>query len=397
MPYGHEIILLEQLSWKIHAVIFLFPLFFILTYIFIAKLRFSYGAYLGVLWLIAIWMTTASSHEMREYFAKDEMYFSTTAFESIFTNRALWLLLNEFVGLFSNQPEDIIRHMRIMNLSFLIIIYLYAIHAIRTIPPLILAFIMSYFACVAALNLRDILVLYGTWMFLEKRALFGHSIRDQFATLKSARWPVALLFLLRPLQLTQLFLSGFKMIYLAGLMLVILAFLQTSFGTRHFYNYAYFYTNFEEVISEKANDKGFIGAKPTPTNIGFWTMRFVFAPTPASNAMRFVSDAGEYEYGRFDLGVRTISRFSLYSCYVAILYYLLRYPTITLKVLHHNNFILKFGLMFSLTYALFNFGASHERIKLTILILALLLVDRIRIALRKSKYQIDENHLSNSN
>lgn len=366
--------------------IFFIPLFFILTYIFFTKLRFSYGAYLGVLWLIAIWMMAASSHEMRGYFAKDEMFFATTEFESIFTNRALWLLLNEFVGLFSNQPEDIIRHMRIMNLSFLVIIYLYAIHAIRTIPPLILAFIMSYFACVAALNLRDILVLYCTLMFLEKRALFGQSIRDQFATLKSARWPVVLLFLLRPLQLTQLFLSGFKMMYLAVIMLVILAFLQTSFGTRHFYNYAYFYKNFEEIISEKANDKGFTGAKPTPTNIGYWTVRFVFAPTPASATMRFVSGADEYEYGRVDLGVRVISRFSLFSCYVAILYYLLRYPAITMKVLHNNSFILKFGLIFSLTYALFNFGASHERIKLTLLILALLLVDRVRIALRKSKY-----------
>ena len=49
-----------------------------------------------------------------------------------------------------------------------------------------------------------------------------------------------------------------------------------------------------------------------------------------------------------------------------------------MNTLRKNSFVIKFGFMFSIVYALFNLGASHERIKMTILILALFVVDRVR-------------------
>ncbi|GAA4226596.1 hypothetical protein GGQ68_004814 [Sagittula marina] len=358
------------------------PLGLILAWLLISKRQFPVEVYLGLLWLIAVWTACYTSHEVRGFFAKDELYFAEQEMVGLLSNRFLWLFINHVVGMFSLTTEQVVLNMRVFNLSVLILIYLYAVSTIRTLSPLLLAVMMSYFAAVAALNLRDPAILLGTWIFLNGRATLGHSIADQITALKAGRWGVVLVILLRPLQFAQLFISGFRLVYLAGILALALIVLQTSFGTRYFYNFAYFLNNFETVVAEKAEDKGLTSTQPTPRNIAFWTARFAFAPSPTSIAQRLLAADPNYSYGRVDLAARAINRVALYGCFLALLFYGVRYRQITLQVLRRNAFILKFALLFSLTYAIFNFGASHERIKLNVLILVLMLVDRIRIALR---------------
>lgn len=373
----------------------LFPFAIIATYLLATGRKFSLGAWLGLMWLVGLWMLVYTSHQMRGYFASDELYFATEPPGEVFSNRYLWLQLNRFVGLFSEQPEEIVVHMRVLNLSFLVVMYLYTVITIRTIPPFLLAIGMSYFASVAALNLRDILILLGTLMFLNTRVELGHSIRDQLTVLKRAPFACVLLILLRPLQFVQLFLSGFRLLYIGGIVLLLLTLLQTPLGSRYFYNLAYTFNNLETVVADRAENKGITGTRPTIDNITFWTARFVLAPSPISVTERLLSRDPNYAGGRVDLGVRVIHRFSLFSCYIAIFYYILRYRRTTIGVLKRNTFIIKFAFLFSLTYGIFNFGVSHERVKLTLLILVLILVDQIRLELRTQR-KARENNLSHS-
>lgn len=367
----------------------------IASYLLVTGRRYPLGAWLGLLWLVGLWLLVYTSHEIRGHLASDELYFATEPPGGLFSNRYLWLQINRFVSLFFDQPEEIVEHMRILNLSFLVIVYLYTVSTIRTIPPLLLAIGMSYFASVAALNLRDILILLGTLMFLNARVALGSSIRDQVTVLKRAPFACVLLILLRPLQFVQLFLSGFRLLYFGGTVLLLITLLQTPLGSQYFYSFAYTFNNFETVVAERAEDKGITGRKPTIENITFWTARFVLAPSPLSITERLLSRDPNYAAGRLDLGVRLIHRFSLFTLYIIILYYMIRYRRTTTDVLKRNNHIIKFGIIFSLTYGLFNFGLSHERVKLNLLILVLVLVDQLRLELRTQR-NARENNLSNS-
>jgi hypothetical protein len=351
----------------------------LIAYLIVARIKLRLEAYLGLLWLISIWGMTYVSHLATGFVASDEVYFSTQTVERIFSNRALWILLNQANALFT---DNVIQAMRVLNLFFLCLLYITAVRSFRALSPQLLAVCMSYYACIAALNLRDVALQVGMLMFLAARGNAGHGIRDQFRVLYKTKYTVAFLFLLRPFQVLLLFLSGFRLHILALCVLIGIAFLQSPVGTRYFYNMAFYTQNFSEAISEKAELKEVSDVRPSPLNVAYWMARFVFAPSPPSIAHRLMFEPETYPYGQVDLTFRVVNRFVLYGLMLAILLHVIEAPRLVLGVMRDNSYVLKFGFLFTLVYALFNFGASHERIKVTILLLAIFLLDRIRCARR---------------
>lgn len=339
------------------------------------NIRLSTAGWLGIFWLIAVWQITYFSHLNSGFVAKDEYFFATKEIKDHLSNRALWILLNQITGLFT---QEVINTMRVFNLGFVILLYIVCLRAFSTIHPFIIALAISYVSCVAALNLRDPGILLGVVLFLVKRGEVGANLADQFYAFWRCRWSIVLLCTLRPLQATLLVLAGLKLYMIAGVMVLSVVFLQSPLGSRYFFNFAYHTQNFSESISDKAESKGLSSTDPTPSNIAFWMSRFIFAPSPGSILRRFLFEPDGYSYGRVDLGVRVINRSALYCLFLAIIVYTLREPSIVLKTFRDNSFVFKFGLLFSFLYAVFNFGASHERIKMTLVVLALYMVDRIR-------------------
>ena len=333
------------------------------------------AAYLGLCWLAIIWLIAYFWHLNSGYVSKDEVFFATREIDGLFSNRTLWLLINQFTGLFT---DNIVETMRVLNFGFVVLIYIIAIRTFATLHPLFLAFALSYTSCVAALNFRDLAILLGVILFLEVRSRFGQSLTSLVRLVMKSRWLLLYLVLLRPLQAVLLLASGLRWYQLVGGMVLTLAFLQTPLGSKYFYNFAYYSMNFTAEVSEKADSKGLTSTEPSLKNIAYWTTRFVFAPSPMSVTKRVISADDSYSYGNFDLFVRVINRLSIYILFMGLGYYLWRAPKVVIDTLLKNSFVLKFGFMFSVVYALFNFGASHERIKMTILVLALFLVDRVR-------------------
>lgn len=334
--------------------------------------------WLGVAWLVTVWLLTFLDHRETGFVSPDEVYFATAKIESLLSNRVLWLATNKFVALTSN---DVIQTMRIFNVGFLILFYVVSTFAFRSFPPLLLAFAFSYASCVAALNIRDLAILFATVILIVALGRAGHKIDALLAMAWKRKLTILILFLLRPLMLLTLLASGLRIRLLAVGALSVIGFLQTDYGTRSFYNYAYYAQNFDQGIADRAEEKELERTEPTVANIAFWTARFVFAPTPWSTVDRLVGSPETYSYGKVDLSFRTLNRFVLYLAMLALLYYVARYPSHVWRVLQDNSFVLKFAALFSLTYALFNFGQSHERIKFVILLLFFFVLDRIRVAL----------------
>lgn len=339
------------------------------------QIRLSYTACFGILWLIFVWILTFTSHTITGFVSPDEVFFATEKIEKFFSNRTLWLFINRLTGLFT---DDIINVMRFLNLGFVILLYVTAVRFLKSLHPLVIALSLTYTGCIAALNLRDVAILFGLFLFIVKRGEHGHSVVDQFRAIINSRWVAGYLFLLRPLQVLLLFVSGLRLHLIIGVIFVAIAFLQTSIGERYFFNFSYYTQNFNEAISDRAEDKDLGPAKPTAKNVAFWTARFVFAPSPVSIVKRFAFDKNNYDYGTVDLGFRAVNRFVLYGLYCTILFYAIKSPHLVFSVMQKYSFVLKFGLLFSVLYALFNFGVSHERIKMNLVVLTLYLVDRIR-------------------
>ena len=333
------------------------------------------SAYLGLCWLAIVWVLAYFSGLSSGYVSPDEVFFATKSIDNFFSNRTLWLAINQLTGLFT---ENVIETMRVLNFGFVILIYITAVRTFITLHPLFLAFALSYASCVAAFNFRDLAILLGVILFLDHRTKYGHSLADQLRVAINSKWILSYLFLLRPIQAVLLWASGLRWYLLAGGMVLTIAFLQTQLGSTYFYNFSYYTQNFNEAVSDKAEDKGFKSTQPTPRNIAFCTARFILAPSPMSVAQRVASGGGTYSYGLFDLSVRFTSRLAIYLLFMALLYYALRVPRITFDTFRANSFALKFGMLFSVLYAVFNFGASHERIKMIILVLAIFMVDRVR-------------------
>ena len=315
------------------------------------------------------------SHLTSGFVAKDEIFFATNEIRDLLSNRILWLLLNQVVGFFT---ADLINSMRVLNLGFVILLYIVAVRGFLTFHPFIIALSLSYGSCVAALNLRDPAIFLGVVLFLLKRGECGDSLAEQLRALWKCRWSVLFLFTLRPLQALLLLLAGLRLYMMMGVIVVAVVFLQSPLGARYFYNLSYHTQNFSESVSDRAESKELSSTEPTPRNIALWTARFVFAPSPDAALGRLLFHAEGYEYGSVDLALRVFSRIALYSLFMAILLYALRAPGIVHKTFREHSFVLKFGLLYSLLYAVFNFGGSHERIKFTLVLLALYMVDRIR-------------------
>lgn len=332
-------------------------------------------AYLGLCWLATIWNLAYFSHLSSGYVSPDEVFFATTKIDNVFSNRTLWLAIDQLTGVFT---ENVIDTMRVLNFGFVLLIYITAVRTFITFHPLFLAFALSYVSCVAALNFRDPAILLGLILFLDRRSQYSHSLADQVRVAINNKWIIFYLIMLRPLQAVLLLASGLRWYLLAVGIVSTIAFLQTPLGNTYFYNFAYYTQNFNEAVSDRAEDKGFTSTQPTPHNIAFWTARFILAPSPISVVQRVASGGGTYSYGLFDLSVRFINRSAIYLLFMALLYYALHVPRITVDTFRANSFALKFGILFSVIYAVFNFGVSHERIKMTILLLAIFMVDRVR-------------------
>lgn len=340
------------------------------------------SALLGAMWLIALWVMTFGSHLANDFEQVDEIFFAETQASSIFANRSLWLMLNSITAL---TTDEVVNHMRVLNLVFLLILYGIAVRVFRTFRPLTLALMLSYFACVAALNLRDTLLFIPLLILLDRYDL-GQT-RNQGA-LKMARamgLPALLMFLLRPMQLGILYIATIRWHYAIPLFLVFITVLQTPIGERYLYNLSWHVSNFEQSVTDRGEDK-VADARPTLRNITEWSARFIFAPLPWTSLQRIFVDQ-TYEYGQVDLTVRAGHRLILYGLALYLFYHLLKRPRWTLGVLLRYSYVIKFILIFSVVYAIFNFGGSHERVKMNVFIALLFLVDRLRRTRRTSLKQ----------
>lgn len=347
-----------------------------------ARVKLPADALLGLVWLIGVWALTFASHYQTGFVSPDEIYFSTEKLDSLLQNRSLWLVINSATGLFT---DDIIFEMRIFNLGFVVLLYVLAVTRLRSIPPILIAICLSYAGCVAALNLRDVAILFVALHILTALGMSSSNIRDLIATTWREKSAVLFLFMLRPQMLILLLSSALRFRILVVIILGSVAFLQSGLGTKYFYNYAYYSQNFSTAIVERAEEKEYDRTEPNLVNIAYWTARFIFAPDPISSSRRLITEPETHPYGTFDLAIRTVSRFSLYTLLVLILHRAVTAPRRTWQVLSQHAFALKFGLLFSLLYALFNFGASHERVKMVVLVLLLYLFDKLRAAFRERK------------
>ncbi|QFI63991.1 hypothetical protein D0Y83_12470 [Qipengyuania flava] len=363
----------------------------IIGYVAAVRIRLSAEIAFGLVWLISVWLLTLLSHSETGFVSPDEIYFSTKGLDSLFANRSLWIAINTVVSLFT---DNIIGQMRILNLGFLILLYGAAVLKLRSIPPLLIAICLSYAACIAALNLRDVAILLATLHILAALGKTGSRVQDVILVTWKNKISVMFLFMLRPQMGLLLLASALRLRTLAVIIFGAFLFLQSSYGTQYFYNYAYYTQNFDTAIVERAEAKEYERTEPSLINIGFWSARFVLAPDPFSSARRLLTEPETHPYGRTDLAVRTLSRFALYILFFLIAYRAVQDPKSTWRVLSEHALALKFGLLFTLLYALFNFGASHERVKMVVLLLLLYLFDQLRLDRqnRKSTQRVDISH-----
>lgn len=332
-------------------------------------------AFIGGLWLFVIWMLTFASHIDRSYAQADELYYSLAQFNNLLQNRSLWLFFNYVVSL--TIDGDPIIYMRLLNLLFLLILYVISLNAFRTFSPITLALFLSYFACVAALNLRDILVFVSLLWYIHR---FGPScgrFTEQLGGARRTIFPAIVLFLLRPLQLAILYVSGFRVYYGAAIIAIGIVFLQTPIASKYFYNYAWHVQNLSESIEMRGEDKEGVDPEATLKNVVVWTVRFLAAPLPWSSVVRLFDDE-VYEYGIIDLSVRALHRFVFYGFGFYLLFLWVRDPVQTKQIVQRYSYLLKFCILFSVVYAIFNFGGSHERVKMNVFLCVMYLVDRIK-------------------
>lgn len=336
--------------------------------------RIPISAPLGALWLILIWFMTLSTHVMRGFVQDDELYFATNNEIEFLSNRFLWILLNKIVAI---STDDVVMHMRVLNLFFILAIYALSLRVFKSFSPIAISLLLSYISCIGTLNVRDPAIILGMLWFLHLRGAATGSLRDQGHALRRTFWPTLFVFMLRPFQIFLMHMSGFRWYYLAIITAIIIAFLQTPIGSAYFYRSAYYVQNFDSAIEYRAKQKDLTHAKPTPFNITYWTLRFAAAPTPWNSLFRVFTD-DTYEYGRFDLLIRAFHRNAYYALIFLLAYYFIKRPVLVRQTLRRYDYVIKFCVMFSIIYGLFNFGASHERIKFNLFLMVLFLVDRVR-------------------
>lgn len=344
--------------------------------------RISSSSVPGLAWLFLIWAATFLSHQQSGYYASDELYYASARVDSFFLTRSGWIFLN---GLISQFSSDTILWMRILNLGFLFLFFGSLVKSCKTIPPMLHAIFVSYVACIAALNLRDVAIYFFFSILLSKMQQAVNSVRGIGKIAYDNVWPFLCMLTLRPIQAMLVLLSVLRLHVIVLVVTAGLLFLQTDLGTRYFYNYAYFTQNFTEATQAKAERLMLSDGVPSLANVGFWTARFVFAPSPWSSLERLIVSPDSYEYGEVDLFIRTLSRASLYVLFIMILFRFAKSPKRAFEAIRSNSYLINFFMLFSLLYAVFNFGGSHERLKVNLLILTIFLLDRINQNLAANK------------
>lgn len=337
----------------------------------------------GLFWLTLIWFISFLVHFDSGFVASDEVFFSTESIDisEFKLNRSIWIAINMLVGV---GTEEVILHMRCLNLLTVLLLYIYCTKEMSTINPLFLALLMSYCSVVASLNLRDNLLLFGTLLLISRLRSLDISWKGVSGYDSTLGWSALLVLGLRPLQLAFAVATQFRIIVLVPVIILSVMFLQTSYGKRYFYNYSYYSTNFATAFSDKSENINLKDANPTATNISYWSARFLFAPDPYSSVQRvFVDD--DYVYGKFDLLVRAFHRVFYFSIMLWILFQCFRHRWLVVGLVRDNHSLLKFVVIYTFVYAVFNSGGSHERIKLMIYMILLLLLDYVKRELDGSR------------
>lgn len=352
-----------------------FLLFFL---IYLNKSLTSSSFFLGVFWLILVWLGSFLSYNLIEFTSSDEIYYSSASLTDNFPNRTFWIAINQVAAQFGG---DAIQNMRVINIFFLIFLYVLLVKHCYSISPFLLAILMTYFASIAALNLRDLAIIAITFLCFLTYS-WRTSLREFGKTVLSRPIALVVLFLLRPLQALMVVLSTFRFAVIIAIVSLGLVFLATNVGQRYFYNYSYFVQNFEDSVSERAERKGVSVDVLSLENYAFWSARFLLAPPPHSAFQRIFSD-DEYIYGKTDLVLRAIHRFLYYIVLLVMLSYLIRHSKLFLKVVRKNGHVVKFVTIYTVVYAIFNFGGSHERIKLMVFVLMIYLLHLLRCEYRE--------------
>jgi len=94
-----------------------------------------------------------------------------------------------------------------------------------------------------------------------------------------------------------------------------------------------------------------------------WCARFVLAPFPTSLLSRLTGGGDDYQFGGFDEIIRIYHRSVLYVLFASCFYYLIGHTKVFIGTVKKMGPIFVFLGVYVATYALFNFGGSHERIK----------------------------------
>lgn len=345
-----------------------------------ATKRFAWESAAGLFWLVLVWLLTFYSHLSRDFIQTDELFFITNEHLSFIGRHALWALLNFGVAATSEYP---VYEMRFLNLIVLMYFYSVAITCFNSFRPFTVAVILSYFACVAALNLRDPLIFLALLLLLRNVEPESLNLRRFPVSLKKISVPVLLFMTLRPFQLVIYLVSLLRWYVGVSVLLIGLLALQTNIVQQHFYTITWNVNNFEESVMQRGAGK-VEDPQPTPANISAWTLRFLAAPLPWTSFTRvFTEDS--YEYGRFDLAVRALHRLLFWGMCLQLLIYFARSPRRVYEHLSSYSHVVKFVAMFSILYAVFNYGGSHERIKMNVFLCTLFLIDRYRCRYTKTR------------
>jgi len=295
----------------------------------------------------------------------DELYFFQNPEVGI--NRLLWIKLAQFVTLIGGD----VMALRFINLAFLVFFCAMVHVRFKNIPVLIIGFCLCYVPMIASLAIRDTLLLSLILVLLPY--ING---KDSFGISPTATLALIAMSLLRPFLLVIILLSKIKLnvrsLVFSTIMLVIFLYILSSLpGTRHYYDIM---LNLEDYILNKMDKKGL----SVPDGIGLfnvirWLINFYFGPSPLSLFYRIF---GETTYGTIDDIIRVIYKISLYGLYTFVLYFGLRKSHALYNTIKENYHLITFLVLYGFLYSIFNFGGSHERIKLIIPIVLLFIIDR---------------------
>jgi len=328
---------------------------------------------LGYFFISTIWTTNLLFNITRGTIAiSDEFFYLEADLLHDFPARFIWLLLNHAALLDFGEP---ILTMKLINLFFALGFFTFLSKHLTEIKANYLAIILAYLGIIASYNFRDILIIWLTFLMLFSLENCRQS--KLFFLNKSITFPTILLglglTLLRPLQMLTIYLSNVKIKYLViglAFFLVTFTFLSVYFKST-FYTFFWRIENIDLYLTNRIEKKGFDipDTGLTPLSLFEWLMKFVLAPIPTSLLVRMFGGASvDYQFGAFDEAIRFFHRTFYYLILTFIFCCLFSKFRVFKRVVKQHSGIILFIFMYSLTYAIFNFGGSHERIKFTVYI-----------------------------